>query len=327
MTLLLNTIAVPPRDRLAYWTDMICNTYVQLECEAIRSDRFAGSIKSQSMPGLDLSMVASGAQKVLRTPQQIARANDDYFLVSIQTRGNGVLRQDGRDALLSPGDFALYDSTRAYELQFEGDFQQIVLKLPGEQLRNAVRDTEKLTATTVCGRAGAGHLMIGMIKTLWDDVDALESASAVAVASGVLNILVAGLQTLPASKRRSVSSLTSYHLTRVKGEIDSRLRDPGLVMGDVARDLGISVGHIHRCSGKRRPRPRNTSGRVDSTCAAATWWMRDEQDTRSAKSPSAGASTTRLTSAGHFVNASVCRHVSGDTAPCTSNVSAASRPS
>ncbi len=246
MTLLLNTGAVPPRERLAYWTDMICNTYVQLECDAIRSDRFAGSINSQSMPGLELSVVASVAQKVLRTPRQIAQANEDYFLVSIQTQGKGVLRQDGRDALLSPGDFALYDSTRAYELHFEGDFQQIVLKLPGEQLRSAVRDTEKLTATTVSGRAGAGHLMIGMIKTLWDDIDALEPASAVAVAGGVLNILVAGLQTLPASKRRGVSSLTSYHLTRIKGEIDSRLRNPTLLVGDVACDLGISVGHIHR---------------------------------------------------------------------------------
>lgn len=246
MTLQLNTIAVPPSERLAYWTDMICNTYVQLECDAIRSDCFAGSINSQSMPGLDLSVVASGAQRVLRTSQQIARANDDYFLVSIQTQGKGVLRQDGRDALLSPGDFALYDSTRAYELHFEGDFQQIVLKLPGEQLRSAVRDTEKLTATTVSGRAGAGHLMISMIKTLWDDIDALEPASAVAVAGGVLNILVAGLQTLPASKCRSVSSLTSYHLTRVKSELDSRLRNPTLLVIDVARDLGISVGHIHR---------------------------------------------------------------------------------
>ncbi len=246
MTFLLNTDTVPPRERLAYWTDMICNTYVQLDCEAIRSDRFSGSINSQSMPGLDLSVVASGTQKVLRTPRQIARANDDYFLVSIQTQGKGVLRQDGRDALLTPGDFALYDSTRAYELHFEGDFQQIVLKLPGAQLRSAVRDTEKLTATTVSGRAGAGHLMIGMIKTLWEDIDALEPASAVAVAGGVLNILVAGLQTLPASKRRGVSSLTSYHLTRVKGEIDSRLRNPTLLVCDVARDLGISVGHIHR---------------------------------------------------------------------------------
>ncbi len=246
MTFLLNTDTVPPRERLAYWTDMICNTYVQLECQASRSDSFAGSINSQSMPGLDLSVVASGAQKVMRTPRQIARANDDYFLVSIQTQGKGVLRQDGRDALLSPGDFALYDSTRAYELHFEGNFQQIVLKLPGAQLRSAVRDTEKLTATAVSGRAGAGHLMIGMIKTLWDDIDALEPASAVAVAGGVLNILVAGLQTLPSSKCRGVSSLTSYHLTRIKGEIDSRLRSPTLLVGDVARDLGISVGHIHR---------------------------------------------------------------------------------
>lgn len=246
MTLLLSTDTVPPRERLAYWTDMICNTYVQLECDAMRNDRFTGSINSQSMPGLDLSVVASGAQKVLRTPHQIARGSADCFLVSIQTKGKGVLRQDGRDALLSPGDFALYDSTRAYELHFDGDFQQIVLKLPGKLLRSAVRDTEKLTATTVSGRAGAGHLMIGMIKTLWEDIDALESASAVAVADGVLNILVAGLQTLPTIQGRGVSSLTSYHLTCIKGEIDSRLRNPALSVGDVARDLGISVGHIHR---------------------------------------------------------------------------------
>jgi AraC-like DNA-binding protein len=246
MTHLLSTETVPPRDRVAYWTDMICNTYVQLECDAMRSDAFGGSIKSETMPGLDLSVVASNAQKVVRTPRQIGRATDDYFLVSIQTQGQGVIRQDGRDAVLNPGDFALYDSTRPYELQFDGDFRQIVLKLPGEQLRRTVRDTEKLTATTVSGRAGAGHLMIGMIKTLWEDIDALEPASAVAVAGGVVNILVAGLQTLPASRCVGVSSLTTYHLARVKAEIDARLRNPGLSVGDIARDLGISVGHIHR---------------------------------------------------------------------------------
>lgn len=246
MALVLNTDTVPPRERLAYWTDLICNAYVQLECDAAQGERFAGSIRRQVMPGLDLSVVVSEAQRVLRTPRQIARAHDDCFMVSIQTCGQGVLRQDGRDALLNPGDFALYDSTRAYELLFDGDFQQIVFKLPGEQLRSVLRDTDKLTATTVSGRAGAGHLMIGMIKTLWEDIDALEPASAVAVVGGVLNILVAGLQTLPASQRRGVSSLTSYHLARIKGEFDARLSNPALAVGDVARDLDMSVGHIHR---------------------------------------------------------------------------------
>jgi AraC-like DNA-binding protein len=51
---------------------------------------------------------------------------------------------------------------------------------------------------------------------------------------------------LPASKRRGVSTLTNYHLARIKGEIDARLRNPALTVSDVARDLGISVGHIHR---------------------------------------------------------------------------------
>lgn len=240
------TESVPPAMRMAYWSDMICNTYVHLECDAARADTFDGSIRSQSMPGLDLSVVASGAQKVLRTPRQIARSTGDYFLVSIQTRGQGLLRQDGRDALLGPGDFALYDSTRAYELHFESDFQQIVLKLPGDQLRSVVRGTDRLTATTVSGRAGAGHLMISMIKTLWDDLDDLEPASAVAVAGGVLNILVAGLQTLPASHGPGLSALTTYHLARIKQFIDMRLRDPALSISDVAGELNLSVGHIHR---------------------------------------------------------------------------------
>jgi AraC-like DNA-binding protein len=246
MAQLLTTESVSPAMRLAYWSDMICNTYVHLECDAQRTDAFAGSIRSQSMPGLDLSVVASGAQRVLRTPRQIARSTADYFLVSIQTRGQGVLRQDGRDAVLRPGDFALYDSTRAYELHFESEFQQIVLKLPREQLGQAVRDTDKLTATAVSGKAGAGHLMISMIKTLWDDIDDLEPGSAQAVASGVLNILVAGLQTLPARNEPGLSNLACYHLSRIKQFIELRLRDPALSMRVVAGELNLSVGHIHR---------------------------------------------------------------------------------
>ena len=63
--------------------------------------------------------------------------------------------------VLAVGDFALYDSTRPYQLLFDDAFEQIVLKLPGERLRSELRDTERLTATTVSGREGAGHLLIG----------------------------------------------------------------------------------------------------------------------------------------------------------------------
>ena len=94
MNQLLSTDAVARDQRLAYWTDMICNVYVQLGCDPVpgpggRGD-FEGSIRQHTLPSLDVSVVTSGPQKVVRTPGHIARSSDDYFLVSIQARGQGV---------------------------------------------------------------------------------------------------------------------------------------------------------------------------------------------------------------------------------------------
>lgn len=246
MSQLLSTDPIAPRDRLAYWTDMICTTYVQLECDAPRGDRFGGSIVSHHLPGLDLSVVRSSAQRVVRTQRCISRATDDCFIVSLQTKGHGVISQDGRDAIMAPGDFALYDSTRPYTLHFSDDFEEIVLKLRGEQLRSLVFGTEKLTATTVSGRSGAGHLMTSMVTTLQGEMDSLPTASAAAVVSGVISVLAAGLQSLPACSRAEPSTMGAYQVARIKRHIDGRLRDPALTIESVAADLGMSSGHLHR---------------------------------------------------------------------------------
>ena len=115
MTRTLSTADVAARHRLAFWTDVVCDTYVQLDCEPpAGADAVEGEIVADSLATLQLSRVTATAQQVRRTPAKIARASEDYFLVSIQTQGRGVISQDGRDAVLGPGDFALYDSTRPY---------------------------------------------------------------------------------------------------------------------------------------------------------------------------------------------------------------------
>jgi AraC-like DNA-binding protein len=243
----LSTVDVAPRQRLAYWTDMVCDTYVQLECEPnAGAICIEGSIVASELAALRLSEVTSTAQLVRRTPAKIARASEDYFLVSIQTAGYGRVTQDGREALLGPGDFALYDSTRPYTLSFEDAFQQYVLMLPGRTLRTALRDTESLTASLVSGERGAGHLMINMIRTLAADIDTLAPESAVAVADSVTQILIAGLSALPAARRNPVSQLSSYHRERIKACVLARLRDPGLTVTAIAAELRISPSTLHR---------------------------------------------------------------------------------
>ncbi len=242
-----STENVEARDRLSYWVEAVCNTYVQLDCDAPKPDApFHGTIEANQLATLGLSRVTASPQWVRRTPAKIARATEDYFLVSIQTKGCGKIVQDGRMAELSRGDFALYDSTRPYELIFDGPFQQHVLQLPGAVLRGRLRDTQKLTARKVCGDRGAGHLMIGMINTLAADIDTLEGAPVAAIAESVENILVAGLCSLPGAADPAISHLTSFHRDQIKAYALQRLRDPQLSVNMIAAHLRLSPSTIYR---------------------------------------------------------------------------------
>ncbi len=247
MSARVSTDCVEPSQRLAFWTDLVCNTYVQLDCDAaVGSTTIEGDICADQLANLQLSTVTATPQIVRRTVSKIARDCEDYFLVSIQTSGVCTILQDDRTARLAPGDFALYDSTRPYELQFAEPFQQYVLRLPGPILRSALRDTRSLTASTVSGKHGAGHLMIGMIQTLAADITTLAPESAHAVAESVTQILIAGLSALPAARQQSVSHLNAFHREQIKACVRSRLRDPGLSVAAIAAQLRLSPSTLHR---------------------------------------------------------------------------------
>lgn len=242
-----STTEVGPGMRLAYWSDIVSDAYVQLECEApARRSTIEGSIAFTQLATLSLTQVTATAQRVHRTPAKISQSTEDYFLVSIQTSGHGLVVQDDREAHLAPGDFAVYDSTRPYTLAFDGDFQQYVLVIPGRLLRMEVPSAERLTASTVSGLHGAGHLMFSMIHTLAADIGTLAPESARPIADSVIQILIAGLTTLPAAKQRPLPQLRLYHLERIKACVRKRLRDPQLTVASVAADLKMSSSSLHR---------------------------------------------------------------------------------
>lgn len=244
MPRLLTTDEVDARERLAYWNEAVSAAYVRLTCDA-PADDVVGDIKVDSLATPDLSQVTATAQRVRRTPALIAATAEDYFLVSIQTAGVGLISQDDRTAQLRPGDFALYDSTRPYELRFDGDFQQYVLMLPGPTLRSQLRRAPELTARSVHGARGAGHLMIEMIRTLAADISVLEPAAAAAVAQSVEHIVVAGLSSLAADTPVPEPSLAARR-EQVKAVARARLRDPGLTVAEIAAQLHASVSTLHR---------------------------------------------------------------------------------
>lgn len=244
----LTTDSVTARERVSFWVDMICSTYVRLECDpAAQVDRaFTGSIEHHRLHDLDLSVVRSGPQTVVRTSSAISTDPEDCFLVATQSHGQGFVQQDGREVLLAAGDFTLYHSTRPYTLRFDGDFEEIVLKVPGAALRSVVPGAESLTALKVCGASGPGRMLHSMLQALRLEVDTLPAATVKVLGESLVSLVGAGLQMTHPSARVEPSALRTYHLQRIRQYIDDHLQDPALTIESVAHRLGMSAGHLHR---------------------------------------------------------------------------------
>ncbi len=242
----LSTSAVDCGDRFAYWLDMICAIYAKLECDRPSGQVF-GEISFSRLGVLDLTVLHSNVPLVRRTQSMICHDTRDSTLVQIQRAGRAVVRQEGREARLVPGDFVMYDTTRPYELHFEDQSHEvIVVRLPSSELQPHVVNLHDLTATTVPGTCAAGNLLLTMIETLQRDIDRLHPSSAIGVSEGITSIIAAGLRSLPGANTQRSSQLCAYHVARVKAYVMNNLRNPELSIAHIACAMGMSPDHLSR---------------------------------------------------------------------------------
>src|SRR5215813_5566973 len=146
MPIQFTTDGVPGSRRLALWQDIVCDVYVQLDCKSDLGNAFAGSVTRAQLGRASCSEVSSQRQHVFRTPSRIARAHEEFILIALGRHGLGGVMQDGRETLIHPGEFAIYDTTRPYELHFDDAFSQTILQVPRDMLLRRLAGTEPLTA-------------------------------------------------------------------------------------------------------------------------------------------------------------------------------------
>jgi len=245
MSTLLSTSHVAAGERAAYWIDMICDVFVQLDCTRT-AESFHGEIADRTLGPLRVSRVDSNKQLVLRSPRQIAKSCDDYFLVSLQLAGHGRVLQDGRAALLGPGDFALYDSTRRYSLAFDDEFTQIVLKTPRALLTDRLASTETCTALAINGRTGMGRVAAELLRSVTREAPTLLPHEIERMAHTLIDVFAAAFGHSPIQRPVSSGSHRAAQLLRIKMYIEDHLRDPELSPDQIARAHGISTRYLSK---------------------------------------------------------------------------------
>lgn len=245
MTIQFTTDGSPGYRRLALWQDIVCDVFVGLDCKSDLGSAFRGSVTQAPLGKAVCSEVCSDRQHVFRTPFRIARSDQDFVLVALGNRGDGGVVQDGRETVVHPGEFALYDTTRPYELKFNDAFTQTIFKVPRQMLQRRLGATETLTAMTFGTDVPLERLAYDFIFRLCQSADRLAPDHAAALSEQAVDLLAMAL-----SERLGKASLpTSTHrsalLYRLKAHIRTHLADPDLSLSETAAALGISPRYVN----------------------------------------------------------------------------------
>lgn len=244
MSVQFATDGVPAYRRLALWQDIVCDVYVQLDCKSDLGSAFHGRVTRAPLGQASCTEVSSQQQRVFRTRSRIARSSEDYFLIALGKNGVGGVAQDGREAAVRPGEFAIYDTTRPYELQFDDDFTQVILQVPREMLQRRVAGTEALTAISFGSDRPLQKLAYDFIYRLCQSAAAIEQEHAVRLSEQAVDLLAMvlserlGSQALPSTRRLAL-------LHRLKAHVRAHLADPDLSLTESAAALGVSPRYVN----------------------------------------------------------------------------------
>lgn len=207
---------------------------------------FPGKLDQRTLGAMLLVRIDGACYRVERTVRR-AQGGDDYLILAHQRGGMGRLHQHGATTVTAPGDLVLYSTAQPYLVEFDGAFQQTLLRMPSAQLRAACADIGTMTGVALSGMQPQVALLRMMMESYFDADHAglppqmAEHASLAlchAVAACALTQLFG-----TASKR---PDLRQYHLDRIRQFALGRLGDSELAIPHVVQALGISASHIHR---------------------------------------------------------------------------------
>lgn len=246
MVTVVSTDGLEVKDREAFWRQAIAETFVPALVGDAGHGQVGGSIRSTWMGQLMIAEVSASAQDIRRTPRLIRQADAEYFQVARLTRGVGRLTQDGRDAVLRPGDFAAYETTRPFQWSFGADWDVSVFTFPCSSVQLTEPERRLLTARRMEGAGGITGMVSRFLRDLGASTSLISATRSERLATQASDLIITLLSECGDEGEAVRSSAQRSLLLRIKDQIAQRLPDPGLGPAEIAAASNVSVRYLHK---------------------------------------------------------------------------------
>jgi AraC-like DNA-binding protein len=226
------------------WKHLVAESFVPLAARTADVDGFRGQLRSRVLDRMSIVEVTATSHEVHRTPALIAQAGERYFKLNLQLEGTGLLIQDNREALLEPGDLAIYDTNRPYTLAFEEQARMMVVMFPCDALTLPTDYVGQLAAVRMAGGTGLSGIVGQFIRQLSENLDVLGGPSGSRLATNALDLVSTMLHAemdITPDRMKPQALLAAS----IREYIEANLSDPLLSPASIAAAHFISTRHLH----------------------------------------------------------------------------------
>ncbi|MBY5935205.1 helix-turn-helix domain-containing protein [Tateyamaria omphalii] len=240
--MIFRTDDVRPADRFAYWSDAVCASYTKLCCDTENRQTFAGGIRLNKIANVGSSKVWGSGQVVERRPCDIAQYDDESVLLSFQVQNQCEIRQNGRSAVIEPGEFAAYRSSDPYRLRLDDNFRQHVIQVPHRALSNRLPNLDQLTARRI--RKDVGEAIYFSIRKIIALGSSSNEVMRACQEDAIIDLIATGLASLDEGRIKLRESGQNI-LIHARQHIERTCTQPELTRMDVSDAVGVSVRRLN----------------------------------------------------------------------------------
>ena len=246
MNIELTTDELKTNEREAFWRHVMSDTFAPVTIGEMAEGDVAGSIRGHWVGRLLVTDVQSTGQDIRRTPRLIGAADNAYFQVAVVASGIGRISQDGRQAVLHPGDCVLYETTRPFQWLFDSHWGVWVFSLPSESVRLSDSERRLITSRRLDGSAGLTGVVSRFLLDLARHIEDLPAEQSERVLAHASDLVVSLLSDHLDDSTRVRGAVQRSLLLRIKDYIDQRLHDPALGPAEIAAAVNISTRYVHK---------------------------------------------------------------------------------
>jgi AraC-like DNA-binding protein len=239
----VSTDGIKKSDRCEFWRANTVPVFGPLQVELLENHVLDGSFQFTTVSDLIFSRLES------RTPHRVvlsgasALRSRGFVKAVLLTGGRGILQQNGRTAVLRPGEWSIYDTASPYSITCPDRSEMLLVLIPRERLLARSLDLPNLVARRFSGRRGLGKLIWNLISNTFDEIPRIGRRSNHDVANIVVQMTRMAL--IDFSGERPSAQAKEVLRDRIKAYIDDHLSDSDLSIARLAGVTGCTKRYLH----------------------------------------------------------------------------------